>query len=279
MNKNSQTHFTTGEFARLCGVSKHTLFHYDLMGIFSPSIKGENGYRYYSMAQFEVFSVISTLKELDMPLKEIKAYMDRRSPEELAALLAHEERLLAEKIGRLQQMKDLIHQKAIITQRALEADTEKIHLCEMPEEYLVLTPMHPLNDNRSLALSMSEHVQYCEAHHVHSPYSISEMIECQKVEANDYEGYSYLYTQVAPRPENLPVYVKNAGLYLVAYHKGGYCNVRETYCKMLAFARGKEILVCGYFFEDVLLDELSAIGHENYILKISILTKDLSAQK
>ena len=40
-------HFTTGEFARLCGVSKHTLFHYDEMGVFSPSGRGENGYRYY----------------------------------------------------------------------------------------------------------------------------------------------------------------------------------------------------------------------------------------
>ena len=42
-----QGHFTTGEFARLCGVSKHTLFHYDEMGVFSPSGRGENGYRYY----------------------------------------------------------------------------------------------------------------------------------------------------------------------------------------------------------------------------------------
>ena len=33
--------FTTGEFARLCGVKRHTLFHYDEIGIFSPSLRGE----------------------------------------------------------------------------------------------------------------------------------------------------------------------------------------------------------------------------------------------
>ena len=85
MNRHAQTYFTTGEFAARCGVTKHTLFHYDQLGIFSPVLKEENGYRFYSYAQIEVFHVISTLKELDIPLKEIKAYLDRRSPEELTS--------------------------------------------------------------------------------------------------------------------------------------------------------------------------------------------------
>ena len=79
----TEMRFTTGEFAALCGVTKHTLFHYDETGIFSPAIRGENGYRYYAPAQIEVFQVISSLKELGMPLSDIKAYLDRRSPETL----------------------------------------------------------------------------------------------------------------------------------------------------------------------------------------------------
>ena len=75
--------FTTGEFAALCGVTKHTLFHYDALGILSPARVGENGYRYYAPQQLEVFHVIETLRELDMPLSEIRAYLDRRSPGEL----------------------------------------------------------------------------------------------------------------------------------------------------------------------------------------------------
>ena len=85
-----QGYLTTGDFARLCGTTKHTLFHYDQLGIFSPAVKGENGYRYYTFPQMDVFYVISTLKELDMPLSQIKAYLDRRSPEELVALLEGE---------------------------------------------------------------------------------------------------------------------------------------------------------------------------------------------
>ena len=48
MKNNKQNYFTTGEFAKLVGVTKHTLFHYDKIGIFSPEIKEDNYYRYYS---------------------------------------------------------------------------------------------------------------------------------------------------------------------------------------------------------------------------------------
>ena len=138
MGKNPQ-YLTTGEFARLCGVSKHTLFHYDELGVFSPAVKAENGYRYYSMAQIDVFFVISTLKELDIPLREIKAYLDRRSPEELVRLLQGEARLLDEKIRRLRRMKELIRRKAELTESALASGPEGPCVRPFPEKYLVRT--------------------------------------------------------------------------------------------------------------------------------------------
>ena len=138
MGKNPQ-YLTTGEFARLCGVSKHTLFHYDELGVFSPAVKAENGYRYYSMAQIDVFFVISTLKELDIPLREIKAYLDRRSPEELVRLLQGEARLLDEKIRRLRRMKELIRRKAELTESALASWPEGPCVRPFPEKYLVRT--------------------------------------------------------------------------------------------------------------------------------------------
>lgn len=67
---NKESFLTTGEFARLAGVTKHTLFYYDEIGLFSPEVKTENGYRYYSIAQLDVFDVIYTLKELGCLLKK-----------------------------------------------------------------------------------------------------------------------------------------------------------------------------------------------------------------
>ena len=81
MSKITKEYFTTGEFANLCGVNKKTLFHYDNIGLFKPKKILENGYRYYSHNQFELFNVISELKRLGMPLKEIKTFIDNRNPD------------------------------------------------------------------------------------------------------------------------------------------------------------------------------------------------------
>lgn len=76
--KMQEKYFTTGEFARMCNVEKHVLFHYDDIGLFRPAII-KNGYRYYSYHQYFTFSVILNLK-IGMSLKDIKIYLEQRNP-------------------------------------------------------------------------------------------------------------------------------------------------------------------------------------------------------
>ena len=61
-------YMTTGELARLMGITKETLFHYDEIGLFQPEIVKENGYRYYAIYQMEVLNTILLLRDLGMPL-------------------------------------------------------------------------------------------------------------------------------------------------------------------------------------------------------------------
>ncbi|CUB26995.1 HTH-type transcriptional activator TipA [Bacillus subtilis] len=87
MSEDVRKYFTTGEFSKLCRVKKQTLFHYDDIGLFSPEIKKENGYRYYSYHQFEIFQVISLFKELGVPLKEIKRLIKDKTPDKILHVL------------------------------------------------------------------------------------------------------------------------------------------------------------------------------------------------
>lgn len=272
MKRHAQTYFTTGEFAALCGVTKHTLFHYDQLGIFSPVLKEENGYRFYSYAQIEVFHVISTLKELDIPLKEIKAYLDRRSPEELVRLLREEEQQIASRMEQLRRMRELIHEKRLLTQDALRVRPDRVHQRQLPKELLVATAVEPLTNERGIALSVAAHVQYCNRHDVHSPHPIGGMISLEMVRLGAFDRYSHFYTRVASPPAGLPVVEKPAGAYLTAYHTGGYATVPEAYQRLTRYADRHHIPLRGPFYEDVLLDELSVKGYEHYLLGLSILT-------
>ena len=57
---------STGDLVKILGTTKNTLFHYDAMGLFSPAMVKENGYRAYSYRQLETFRAISSLRELGM---------------------------------------------------------------------------------------------------------------------------------------------------------------------------------------------------------------------
>ncbi|MGQ3480213.1 hypothetical protein [Paenibacillus sp. TY11] len=62
--------------------------------------------------------MITILKEIEIPLKEIKEYLNKRSPHELILLLEKEEAILNAKIKQLQKMKNIISEKARITKAA-----------------------------------------------------------------------------------------------------------------------------------------------------------------
>ena len=270
MNKMFQNYFTTGEFAKLCSVKKQTLFHYDDIGVFSPEIKTENGYRYYSVAQLETFNVISTLKDLGMPLKDIKDYLYRRSPEELISLLKLQKIVIEDKINKLKQMHHLIERKIHITNEASNIYDDEIILKSVPKTYLVRTNTKDMEDERNIAVYLAEHINYCRDNNIYSPHITGGMLSYDSVKNRDYCYYDYYYTQLDNNDDENSNYIKEEGLYLIAYHKGGYYTVDKTYDKILKFIADNNLTVKSYFYEDVLLDELSIKGYENYVLKISI---------
>lgn len=65
---------TIGQMARSHGLTTKTLRHYDSIGLFSPTLTGQdNGYRYYRPEQIVILGRIVWLKQLGMALDEIKA--------------------------------------------------------------------------------------------------------------------------------------------------------------------------------------------------------------
>lgn len=273
MNESLQLYFKAGDFAKLCNVSKHTLFHYDEIGIFSPELKLENGYRYYSTNQIEAFRVISVLKELDMPLREIKKYIDNRSPSLLVELLDEQEKIIDEKINELTQMKKFLKKKSEITRLACLINHDEISLSENDEEYLAITHSHCESSERKMAIGLAEHLSFCENNMIYSPYPVGSMLSVNSIRHGHYMHYEYFFTRLENKSDYPNSHIKKAGRYLTAYHVGGYYTVLDTYKRMLNYLDNHSLTPSGWFYEDVLLDDLCVKGYEEYILKISILVE------
>ena len=70
---------TVHEVSALTGVSIRTLHHYDAIDLLKPSKVTDAGYRLYNDAALSRLQIILMFRELQFPLKEIKAILD--SPE------------------------------------------------------------------------------------------------------------------------------------------------------------------------------------------------------
>jgi len=67
---------TVGEVSALTGVSVRALRHYDRIGLLPPAAVSEAGYRLYDDASLERLSAILIFRELQFPLKDIRAILD-----------------------------------------------------------------------------------------------------------------------------------------------------------------------------------------------------------
>jgi DNA-binding transcriptional MerR regulator len=92
-----RANLTIGEFSTLTHLSVRTLRRYHEGGLLEPeTIDPFSGYRYYTVEQIPNAQVIHRLRELDVPLADVKAILATEDPQRRADLVA----------GHLQRLED-----------------------------------------------------------------------------------------------------------------------------------------------------------------------------
>ncbi|MDH6707738.1 DNA-binding transcriptional MerR regulator [Kitasatospora sp. MAA19] len=107
------TGLTVGEFSRVTHLSIKTLRHYHDVGLLAPAdVDQGTGYRYYSLDQVPTAQVIVRLRNLDMPVADVKAVLaaeDVSTRNELIAVhLARLEDRLAQAQSAVESLRDLL---------------------------------------------------------------------------------------------------------------------------------------------------------------------------
>ena len=101
--------YTTGEIAKLCGVSVRTVQYYDSRSILVPSELSEGGRRLYSEDDLKQMRIICFLREAGLPINSISALFAEEHPEKIISiLLDRQEQTLRETIAEEQKKLDII---------------------------------------------------------------------------------------------------------------------------------------------------------------------------
>ena len=83
--------YTTGEAAKLCGITVRTVQYWDEKGLVSPSDLTDGGRRLYSDEDLSQLKVVCFLKELGFSLKDIKRLLEDPDKEDVIEILADEQ--------------------------------------------------------------------------------------------------------------------------------------------------------------------------------------------
>ena len=101
--------YTTGEIAKLCGVSVRTVQYYDSRNILVPSKLSEGGRRLYSEDDLRRMRIICFLREAGVPINRIGELFAEEHPEKIISIvLDQQEQALREEIAEGQKKLSII---------------------------------------------------------------------------------------------------------------------------------------------------------------------------
>ncbi|MCY7817592.1 MerR family transcriptional regulator [Bacillus haynesii] len=273
MSEDLKKYFTTGEFAKLCRVKKQTLFHYDELGLLSPELKKENGYRYYSYHQFELFQVINLFKEVGVPLKEIKSLIKGKTPGKIVPLLKEKSVEIDDKIKKLQFLQKIIQTKVALAEQALETDFSSVSFQYLSEERFMISRNTLHLPERKYIAAISELIEYVESHELDEGYPVGGIFAREQILKKDFYNYSHFYIKVKEEIDLINYHVRPSGLYAVGYQKGE--EVEDTYSRIIQFIEKNGMRIGEYAYEEFMLDEVMVDGFENQITKILIQVEEV----
>ncbi|MCD7947842.1 MAG: MerR family transcriptional regulator [Oscillospiraceae bacterium] len=131
------------KMAELHRLSRQALILYDKSGLFRPALVDENGYRYYTYTQVPQLREICYLKAIGVKLEDIKEHIDNnRTPDSAHALLAEQDRKLAENVREIERKRRSIHDRIAQLEEAQqhEKDVHRPYVATLPRRTILFEP-------------------------------------------------------------------------------------------------------------------------------------------
>lgn len=132
MKNSKQMYYTPSELSQLSGCSRQLLVYYDNEDILKPAYINEHGYRYYHLWQWALLEIILSLRKMEVPLNEIKEYVQNPSPEYLTQLYKNRLTECENQIAKLQHQKQQLEQCIRPLEELPNLELDKLEIINIP---------------------------------------------------------------------------------------------------------------------------------------------------
>ncbi|MEW4153538.1 MerR family transcriptional regulator [Bacillus thuringiensis] len=265
--------FTIGEMAKMHNIAESTLRYYDEKGIFHPSIVDpQTNYRYYTIDQFSLLDTIKFLRQLNIPLKEIKKYIDERNPTYALNLLEKQQEMMLKKQREIEYALAKMEHRIHLIKKATKAETDRILIKKIPKRKITAIAVAPNTTDdmfdyyiHSLQKNMKQMDDSLFSGDI--GVTISKKAFMQK----EFQAYSSVFILL----DYMPYQVHSSdsikgGMFACAYHHGSYEETGETYKKLMEYIDQEGYEISGDSIEIGLIDWSVTENPEEQVTEIQI---------
>ena len=268
--KNKKFLYTTGQFAKLNGINKRTLHYYDEIGLFSPEIKTDNGYRYYTCFQTVQLELIMTLRKIGLSIEEIIHYQQSPSGSSFAELIAEKKEFIDRSIQELLNIKTFLEEKSNKLALSLTAKEDEITVVSLPEQRILLSdPISGAYDDDDFIVASDFSLRLKSIFGLYDNFG--SRISTEQISNRQYHKYDCFFAYGRADIEIYDI-LRPAGAYLRTYCIGNWDRLHTVYDKICNFAAENELELYGYAYEEG-LNEMSLRNCQDYITMITIPCK------
>ena len=257
------------KFSELTGIKQSVLRHYDEVGLFKPTMRDSNGYRYYSAVQAISVNLINVMHNMKIPIKTIKRFIEHRAPDQVLDLFHQQELELNRELLHLQQAYSIIHAYCGLIEEGLHANEREISVKQMLATPIELGPFNDFNggyfyDNFFNFLRKMEERNINPAFPAGGFYTDIDAF-------TDNPGRPNRYFSYVPTGHNM----KDAGEYMVGYTRGYYGHLGDLPMRMQKYAKENDLHFTGPVYEMYLFNEVAIEDSDQYLIQVSVPVKKL----
>jgi len=252
-------------FSRLTGIKQSTLRYYDDLGLFSPAMRGENGYRYYSPQQIVTINSINLLHQLDMPIRQITHIQSNRSPEVMFEVLNEKEEALAAEFIKIERSYNVVRTLKRLIQHGLAADENIIETVYLDELPIVIGQKNDFGDSQYFYDAFLKFCSEAKQYRIDLRLPVGGLFETFDYFC-DNPGRPTNFFSVDPKGLD----TRPAGRYLSAYQRGYYGETDKLSERMQNHIKENNLVATGPVFNIFLHDELSIDDPENYLMHATV---------
>lgn len=263
--------FTIGEMARLFDVNIRTLRYYDDIGILRPETTDpDSGYRYYSSRQFERMNTIKYLRALDMPLKKIALFFEKRDVKSLQMMMEEQKQDTRRKIESLMRIEQKLERRLSSLEDAVSAPTGEIReIYSKKRQIAFLRKEIALGDDLEYPIRELERASLPEPAVFLGKVGVA--ISKENLMKRRFEHFSGIFVVLEDGDSysGAEQYLSE-GIYLTVRFTGTHKGAAGYYERLLAYMEEKGYTLAGDSVEVTLIDAGFTDDTEQYVTELQI---------